>query len=89
MIIVEVQQGSRKYAFTSNYKFKEGLWVMCDTVYGDSPGKVTDCFEVNDTDSELFKKYLKLMGAYEPLKEVVGLFVPMELIEQKFRKVKK
>lgn len=83
MIIVEVQQSGNKYVFTSPYKIKVGTWVMCDTVYGDRPGEVTDCFEVEDTDSVLFKKYLHLMGGYKPIKEVVGMFVPFELIKKR------
>lgn len=83
MIICEVQQSGSKFVFTSAYKIKVGTYVLCNTVYGDSPGKVTDCFEVEDTDSVLFKKYLHFMGAYKPLKEVIGVFVPFERLRKR------
>lgn len=81
MIICEVIQGSRRYVFTSKCKLKKGVHVMCDTQYGDAHGVVADCFEVQETDHILFKRYLELMGATEPLKEIVGVFVPFKWLK--------
>lgn len=76
MIICEVLQSSTRYVFTSKCRLKKGTNVLCDTKYGDQPGIVAECFEVKDTDSALFRRYLALMGATEPLKEILGVFVP-------------
>lgn len=81
MIICEVLQGSRRYVFASKCRLKKGTYVMCDTKLGDQPGVVVECFEVNDTDSVLFMRYLALMGATEPLKEIIGVFVPFKWLK--------
>lgn len=85
MIICEVLQGARKYVFASRCKIAKDVHVLCDTQYGKSPGTVTECFEVKDTNSVLYKRYLKLMGAKEPLKEVIGVYVPFEWIEARMK----
>lgn len=86
MIICEVQQGARKFVFESRCKIAKDVNVLCDTCYGKAPGIVKDCFEVQDTDSVLFKKYLSLMGATEPLKGIIGVYIPMEWCEARIRK---
>ncbi len=78
MIVVEVLQGGKRYVFTAKCKIGKGVHVLCDTRYGESPGVVKECFEVKDTDSALYKRYLELMGAKEPLKEVIGVYVPFK-----------
>ena len=81
MNICEVRQGSGRFVFASKYLIKQGTWVLCDTRYGKQPGQVVDSFKVDDTDSKLYKKYLACMGATEPLKEVIGIFVSMETLD--------
>lgn len=85
MIICEVKHSNDKYAkdfvFKSEYSIPQGMWVMCDTAKGDQPGIVSECFEVDEA-SPLYKRYLKLMGAYEPLKEVIGVFIPLSILKR-------
>jgi hypothetical protein len=88
MIICEVKQGYGKYVFASKCKIKPDTWVMCDTRYGNRPGLVTECFEVEDTNSKLYKRYLDLLGATEPLKEVIGVYIPLEYVTEMIRKRK-
>lgn len=85
MIVVEVLQGGKRYVFTAKCKIGKGVHVLCDTRYGESPGVVKECFEVKDTDSALYKRYLELMGAKEPLKEVIGVYVPFEWVETRMK----
>ena len=58
---------------------------MCNTRYGEAPGVVAECFEVKDTGSALYRRYLELMGAKEPLREVVGVYVPFEWVETRMK----
>ena len=85
MIICEVLQDGRRYTFTAKCKLGKGVNVMCNTRYGKAPGTVAECFEVHDTGSVLFRRYLELMGAKEPLKEVVGVYVPLEWVEARMK----
>lgn len=81
MIVCEVKQGGRIYVFKSKYLIKEGTWVLCDTRYGKHPGVVKNSFIV-DEKSKLFKRYLELTGASEPLKEVIGIFVSVDELNE-------
>ena len=85
MIVCEVKQGARTYVFKSKYPIAKDMWVLCDTARGRSPGLVKECFEVNDEDSRLFQRFLELMGGYEPLKEIIGVFVSMDSLTELFR----
>lgn len=89
MIICEIKHSNYEYdkhfVFQSPVKIAEGMWVMCDTSKGECPGLVCECFEVDET-TPLFKRYLKLMGATEPLKEVTGVFVPLSLLTRWIKK---
>lgn len=82
MIICEVRQGSGRYVFASKYIIKEGTWVLCATRYGKNPGQVVASFKVDDTEEPVYKRYLECMGATEPLKEVIGIFVSMETLDE-------
>ena len=86
MIICEVLHGGGRYVFSSKYNLQKDQYVLCDTRYGKAHGIVKECFEVTDTESVLYRRYLELMGAREPLKEIVGVYVPFELIETGKRK---
>lgn len=77
MIICEVEQGGKNYVFKAPCKIQKDIYVMCDTCKGERPGRVVCSFEVSE-DSELFKSYLRAMGAYAPLKDVTGIFVPLK-----------
>lgn len=88
MIICEVNQGGRIYVFKSKYLIKEGTWVLCDTRYGEQPGIVKNSFIV-DEKSKLFKRYLELNGATEPLKEVIGIFVSIDELNEIRKRIQK
>lgn len=81
MIICEVRQGGATYVFKSKYLIKKGTWVLCDTSRGTQPGVVIDSFTANGN-TKLFNKYLDAMGAYKPLKEVIGMFVSVETLDE-------
>lgn len=87
MIICEVMQSGKAFVFTSKCKIKPGTNVMVNTVFGDSYGVVTRCFAITkaEEESELFERYLSARGAYLPLKEIIGVFVPMKWVEAKRR----
>lgn len=77
MIICEVNQDNKIYTFKAPCLIERGIYVMCDTIYGEKPGMVVDSFEVTDTESKVFEKYLEARGAYLPLKDVTGIFIPL------------
>lgn len=85
MTVVEVLQGGHRYVFSARCKIGKGVHVLCDTRIGEAPGIVAECFEVDDLDSDLFRRYLELMGAKEPLKEVIGVYVPFEWVETRMK----
>lgn len=78
MIICEVEQTNGVFVFTAPCKIEKGIYVMCNTMYGEAPGRVKRCIEVKDTKDELFRAYLDATGAYEPLKEITGIFIPLK-----------
>lgn len=87
MIICEVFQDSKLYVFKSKCQISKGTHVMVDTMFGSSYGVVAECFTVSkeEAESDLFKRYLNARGAYEPLKEIIGVFIPMTWVEAKAR----
>lgn len=85
MIVVEVLQGGNRFVFSAKCKLGKGVLVLCDTRIGETPGVVAECFEVEDIHSPLYKRYLELMGAKEPLREVVGIYVPFEWVDARMK----
>ena len=90
MIICEVFQRGKLYVFKSKCQISKGTSVMVDTVFGDTYGVVGECFTVSkeEAESDLFKRYLNARGAYEPLKEIIGVFIPMTWVEAKAKSMK-
>lgn len=87
MIICEVMQSGKAYVFQTKCKIRPGTNVMVNTVFGDSYGVVAKCFTITkaEEESELFQRYLSARGAYLPLKEIIGVFVPMRWVETKIK----
>ena len=90
MIICEVFQSGKLYVFKSKCQISKGTHVMVDTKYGDTYGVVGECFTVSkdEAESDLFKRYLNARGAYEPLKEIIGVFIPMTWVAAKAKSMK-
>lgn len=70
--IVLANQGGKNFLFAvpKNVTLKKGDRVLCNTMRGEQDGIcATDSFEV---DERALKQIADLVGAYFPLKEVVG-----------------